>query len=150
MRFYVKPDPHDPILRSVMFMIMNASVEAEVKALTEKTNKWLASLTAKELEEACTKGDKGKCYVSFEDFPATHAGVASILSNLIPRMCGASAELKFDYGMMGSMWFDAEVPGVDGSEVPRPVRVALVPPGDWKPVGVEHMFHVLCLKQMYS
>lgn len=118
-----------------------------VKALTDSTNKWLASLTAKELEEAC---DKGKCYVSFVHFPATDAGTASILSNLIPRMCGASAKLKFNYGILGSMWFDTEVPGVDGSGDPRPVRVALVPPGEWKPAGVEHMFHVCCLEQMYS
>ena len=130
--------------------LLSPNAERIVKTLTDTTNKWLASLTAKELEEACAKGEKGKCYISFEDFPATDAGVASILSNLIPRMCGASAELKFDYGMMGSMWFDTEVPGVDGSEVPRPIRVALVPPGDWKPDGVEHMFHVICLQQMYS
>lgn len=131
-------------------MLLSEEQARQIEALTESTNKWLASLTEKELEEACAKGDKGKCYVSFEDFPATDTGVASILSNLIPRMCGASAELKFYFGIMGSVWFDTEVPGVDGSGDPRPVRVALVPPGHGKPVGVEHMFHVLCLNQMYS
>lgn len=130
--------------------MLSEQAENIVKALTDTTNDWLASLTAKELEEACAKGDKGKCFISFEDFPATDAGTASILSNLIPRMCGVSAELKFAYGMMGSMWFDAEVPGVDGSKDARPVRVVLVPPGDWKPYGVLHMFHVICLLQMYS
>lgn len=149
MRYYVKPDPHDPILRSVMFMIMNASVEAEVKALTEKTNQWLASLTVKELEETCSRGDKGECFVSFEDFPASDVSKASILSDLLPLMCGVSAELKFDYGAMGSIFFDAEVPEVDGSKGSRPVRVALVPP-QFHPDGVQHMFHVLCLRQMYS
>ena len=125
---------------------LSEEAEERIRYLTEATNNWLASLTITELEEACAKGE---CVLTFEGFPATAAGVTSILSNLIPRMCGEDTELKFDYGIAGSIWFDAEVPGVDGSNDERPVRVALIPP-NFHPAGVQHMFHVYCLLQIYA
>lgn len=123
----------------------------KVKTFTESTNLWLSGLTTQKYKKARGNPDcywlNEVCFITFKDFPAGRIGVESILANLIPRMCGKNAELQFDYGVMGSVWFDAEVP--DGPNEERPVRVALVPP-KFHPLGAKHMIHVLCLVQMYS
>ena len=140
-------------------MIFNLSdntleaMQAQAKKLTEEANSWLASVDSEELKKAC---DRGECVFHFDNFPeASEASKRVIVANLISRMNGQSAELSFDFGMAGSIWFDAEVPDSDKSPTSvRPVRVAFVPPGNPEYDSVSpkprHVFGVLCLKQMYS
>ena len=140
-------------------MIFNLSdnaleaMQAQAKQLTEEANSWLASVDAEELKKACVRGE---CVFNFDNFPgATEASKRVIVANLIGMMAGPEPNIAFDFGMAGSIWFDAEVPDSDKSPtLVRPVRVALVPPVnpeyDSLSPKPRHVFGVLCLKQMYS
>ena len=128
------------------------SMQAKAKELTDEANTWLASLGTDGLQAAY---ERKECVISFNDFPeASKEAKEAIVINLINRMAGKEAELYFEYGMAGSIWFDCEVPDAPDSPDVRPVRVALVPPGNKEFDSVSpkprHVFSVLCLKQMYS
>ena len=133
------------------------SMQANAKEFTDEANAWLASLDTDELLAAC---ERKECVISFNDFPEeAKEAKEAIYNNLINRMAGKDAELSFNYGMAGSIWFDCEVNiwSTSGKHLvnnTRPVRVALVPPGNEEFDSVSpkprHVFSVLCLKQMYS
>ena len=126
------------------------SMQANAKELTNEANAWLASLDTDELLAAY---ERKACVISFNDFPeASKEAKEAVVIDLINRMSGKDAELYFEYGMAGSIWFDCEVP--DAVNNTRPVRVALVPPGNKEFDSVSpkprHVFSVLCIKQIYS
>lgn len=140
----------------MIFNISDNALEAmrdQAKQLTEEANSWLASVDAEELKKAC---DRGECVFLFDNFPeATEASKRVIVANLISKMAGPVPKTSFDFGIAGSIWFDEYVPDRDKSPTSvRPVRVALVPPGNPEYDSVSPkprcVFGVLCLKQMYS
>ena len=140
---------------TMIFNVSNGELEAlqaKAKELSNEANTWLASVDTDGLRAACLRKE---VVIFFDNFPASDESKRVIESNLTSRMAGKDAELKFDYGMAGSIWFDVEVPeSLDEESHDRPVRVALVPPGNEAYDSVSpkprHVFGILCLKQMYS
>lgn len=117
--------------------------------ITTRTNAWLASRSCEEMYRAI---ENKECVICFDDdFPYGDEKKKFIISYLVERMCGPDAEFKFDFGIMGSIWFDTEVFDSIGS-VMCAIRVGVVPAGFRRAEyeSTEHVFCVFCLSSIYG
>lgn len=121
------------------------AVRAQATATTDAVNTWLASIDAAGFDAACQAGDAA---FRFEDgFEATSPTRRALRASVVAKMVGIEAECKFDFGSIGSIWFDAKVPDPDTDGGERGLRVAFAPlgtrPSSWPCKGAKFVFVVL-------
>jgi len=129
------------------------AIRATAAVLTEAANDWLASIDASAFKTACSRNE---CKMFFDGLSASDASKREIFAHLLNNMTGKNASLKLDFGVAGSIWFDADVPNSDKSPpASRRVRVGLVPPGCDRFPGNDSIaprpnfiFGILCLEDM--
>jgi hypothetical protein len=132
------------------------AVAATAEKETEAVNEWLASLPDKaaldrELHNRVWALAFGP---NFEQIhPCSRQARNAIVNDMKTRMTGADADLKFDYGMAGSIWIDAEFRDIDTNQT-RLLRIDLVTknarPSSWELQDHRFVMVIHCLEAMYS
>ena len=127
------------------------AVRNQAGAFANDANQWLASLDVDQFEAACVQGQAA---LVFEDgFQASEAAQRVMRSSVVKYMLGPTPSHTFDFGSLGSIWFDVELNDPDNDSA-RLVRVALAPPGtrprSWACKDAQYVFVVHCLTSMYS